>query len=149
MTFPVIASMLRSRAMCAGLVGLLGLQVALSAAGVRFMDCHLLKTTGVPCPGCGLTRGAVATARLDLHAVWHFNVFGPLALLVVGLMFLGAVLPNRQRLALASVVGTIERKTGITNSCFILLWVYWLARLALIGQALGHRLSVVPGSSPL
>ena len=141
LTFPVIASLLRMRAMCVGLVGFLGLQLGLSAVGIPFMGCAMLDTTGVPCPGCGMTRGAIATAQLDLDAVLYYNVFGPFALAATGLMFLGAILPNRQRMVLAAAVETIERKTALTNFCFLLLWVYWLARLAILGRELGVRLT--------
>ncbi|MFN3166474.1 MAG: DUF2752 domain-containing protein [Phycisphaeraceae bacterium] len=142
LTFPVIASMVRSRAMCAGFVGFIGLQVGLSAAGLTLMDCYLLKHTGVPCPGCGLTRGAVASATLDLEAVLYYNALGPAALLVMTLLLLGLLLPERPRDAFAETVERVERATAVSAVVLLGLWVYWLARLIWFGRELGERLSV-------
>jgi len=40
--------------------------------------CIFRRLTGVPCPGCGLTRSVVATAHLDIATALSFHVFGPL-----------------------------------------------------------------------
>ena len=68
-----------------GLIGLLGLAIARYvpvAKLVPFWGCGFRQVTGVPCPGCGLTRAA------DRFA--HFNVLGaleanPLGTLAAGL----------------------------------------------------------------
>lgn len=142
LTFPVVASMVRSRAMCAGFVGFIGLQVGLSSAGLTLMDCYMLKYTGVPCPGCGLTRGAIATARFDFAAVLYYNALGPAALLVMALFFLGLTLPVRGRDALARAVARVERTTAISAVVLLALWLYWAGRLIWFGRELGERLSV-------
>lgn len=57
-----------------GLIGLLGLLVARFvpvAVLIPFWGCQFREVTGIPCPGCGLTRVA------DRFA--HFNVLGALA----------------------------------------------------------------------
>lgn len=43
--------------------------------------CWVRRVTGVPCPGCGLTRSFVATAHLDFAAAFAFHPFGPLVFL--------------------------------------------------------------------
>lgn len=40
--------------------------------------CPLRRTTGVPCPGCGLSRSFVATAHLGFREAFAFHPFGPL-----------------------------------------------------------------------
>ena len=40
--------------------------------------CPMKGLTGVPCPGCGLTRSFVATAHADLGAAFGFHRLGPL-----------------------------------------------------------------------
>jgi len=54
--------------------------------------CVVRATTGVPCPGCGLTRSFVATAHGEFGSAFAFHPFGPLlfaacacALLLLGL----------------------------------------------------------------
>ena len=55
--------------------------------------CAFRNLTGIPCPGCGLTRSVVATAHLRVGDAFAFHPFGPplLAGAVVwaGLVFAG------------------------------------------------------------
>lgn len=44
--------------------------------------CIFHRLTGVPCPGCGLSRSIVAFTHLDLGQAISFHVFGPLFFLV-------------------------------------------------------------------
>src|SRR5213082_114107 len=52
------------------------------AAGPPLCPFRLL--TGLPCPGCGLTRSVVSLAHGDLAAALTFHPLGPL--LIVGLL---------------------------------------------------------------
>jgi hypothetical protein len=76
-----------------GIVGLVGLLVARYVPVARiipFWGCTFREMTGVPCPGCGLTRVAERVA--------HFNVLGALQANPLGtalaLMFALAVLAS-------------------------------------------------------
>lgn len=42
------------------------------------IPCMLHKTTGLECPGCGLTRAIAAVVRLDFAAAFGFNLLWPL-----------------------------------------------------------------------
>jgi hypothetical protein len=46
-----------------------------------FIVCAFRRTTGIPCPGCGLTRAMAALARGDLLAALRLHPFAPLFLL--------------------------------------------------------------------
>lgn len=141
LTYPVLSTLMRMRVFCVAMVVLLGIQVLLAKANIHLVRCYLLEHTGTPCPGCGLTRSAIAAARFDVEAVLYYNAFGPLALIAMGLMLLGAVLPVRPRDRLIGLVQCIECRIGVTNFCFLALWVYWLARLAILGRDFAERLS--------
>ena len=47
-----------------------------------FPVCPLYATTGLSCPGCGLTRGFHALFHGDVFGALHFNVLLPIYLLV-------------------------------------------------------------------
>jgi len=82
--------------------------------------CPLHALTGVPCPGCGTTRAALALARGDVPAAFGWNplaaaafLFGGAACLVAPLWVasgralpsLAPALPRRGRIALVAAVG--------------------------------------------
>ena len=59
--------------------------MALAAFGL-FFGCPIKQFTGLPCPGCGLTRGCLSLMRLDFSSAVHWH---PLCFIVppVGLMY--------------------------------------------------------------
>jgi hypothetical protein len=61
--------------------------------------CPFAMMTGLPCPGCGLTRSWVAFMHGDVGASFRFNVFGPilLVLTVVTVFVAVATLVRRRR----------------------------------------------------
>ena len=60
-----------------GLYGLLVLAalaaLALLSAVTLGWNCPVQHFTGVPCPGCGLSRAAVALLRLDFHTAFRYH----------------------------------------------------------------------------
>ncbi len=49
-------------------------------SGAGFTICAFRRLTGIPCPGCGLTRAMAALARGELLLALHFHPFAPLIL---------------------------------------------------------------------
>ncbi len=49
-----------------------------SSPGVHLPACPLYATTGLWCPGCGMTRATHALLRGDIAAAFGFNLFFPL-----------------------------------------------------------------------
>lgn len=81
-------------------VGVLALSGALPVGGLGFSACPLLAATGLPCPGCGLTRALAAMTQGEWRAALGLH---PLALVVwPGVVALAALalLPERFSLAL-------------------------------------------------
>ncbi len=59
------------------------------AAGARYPGCLFHQSTGLWCPGCGLTRGTYQLLHGHLGAALSYNIFTPLALLAIALAWLG------------------------------------------------------------
>ena len=61
-----------------GLLALLaGYGIFYNIAGFG-IPCMIHQTTGLECPGCGLTRALAAVVRLDFAAAFGFNLLWPL-----------------------------------------------------------------------
>jgi hypothetical protein len=89
--------------------------------------CGFKRLTGVPCPGCGLTRGVTALAKGE---VAHGLAFNPLLLtaLLLFLLLLGVrlLLGRAPRLGLAPR----ERRLALLGGALLLVanWAYLVAR---------------------
>src|SRR4051812_30730226 len=81
----------------------LGLLLAIISPpqGSGVMLCWFQHTTGLPCPGCGMTRSLSCGIRGMFHESWHYHPMGLLVLPMFLVIAGQSVLPNniRDRLA--------------------------------------------------
>jgi len=129
LTKPVLAELMNSRNLAPWLGGIAALQIGLVSLGLPGWPCPFLMATGHACPGCGLTRAAVAMLRGQWHTALTLHAFAPIFLglsLAVGLSWL---LPKAQHSRLVDTVARLEGRTGLTAILFIIFLLYWLIRL--------------------
>jgi hypothetical protein len=88
--------------------------------------CPLRRTTGVPCPLCGMTTGVTALARGDLVGAVAANPLAPVLVLVV-LLAWAVLLAGRDRLPVRS--RTLGRGLSIALPG---LWLFQLHRYDII-----------------
>ncbi|MCH5188595.1 MAG: DUF2752 domain-containing protein [Oscillospiraceae bacterium] len=64
----------------------LGLFLAVLAVFGLLLGCPIKRLTGLPCPGCGMTRGCLSLIKLDFSAAVHWH---PLCFIVplLGVMY--------------------------------------------------------------
>jgi hypothetical protein len=55
---------------------ILAFAAVLPPRGVGIPICPSKLVTGVPCPGCGLTRSVTCLAHAELARSWHYHPFG-------------------------------------------------------------------------
>ena len=130
MRFPApIASVLRERAVCIG-VAATGLVLVLgNAFGLSLWTCVFHEVTGLPCPGCGLTRGMTAFARGDVQQALQWHPFTPVFAFGAVLTVVVTVLPASQRAKVLDVIARIEARTGITFVLLIALFAFGIWRM--------------------
>jgi Protein of unknown function (DUF2752) len=128
---PALASLLRRRRLAVVISGTAVLQTALVRAGLPSWPCPVAHTLGLPCPGCGLTRAAIALLAGDWRTALALHAYAPVLLLALLLFACAALLPARPRDLLIGGVAAFERRTGVSTVLAVGLVVYWLARLVL------------------
>ena len=109
----------------AALVPLLALAVGLWSG---LASCPNRALTGIPCPGCGLTRATMALLQGHLAEALHWHPLVPLLLPLVVFLIL------RSMLAGAGLISSSAWQVRVPNWAFIAFAVLvigvWVARLA-------------------
>lgn len=110
------------------------LQVVAAAAGYVVMSCPVWDLLHRPCPGCGLTRGVVELLRGHWRRGVEYHALAPAFAAGMVVLLLGAVLPDRARLAYADEVERFERATMLPMTVTLALLVYWMVRLTYLAD---------------
>ncbi len=126
---PAFSSILSSRRELALIAGVGVLHVGFSLAGVTLWTCPIRAATGIPCPGCGLTRASLEVLRGDFSASVQTHAFAPLVLTVLLTMLAALLLPAKWRDVLIGTVRTLEMRFGFTAWALTLIFIYWAIRL--------------------
>lgn len=98
---------------------------AVSSSGPTL--CPLRLITGLPCPGCGLTRSWIAAAHGELADAFSYNFFGPISLIAtIAFVVAVGVLLVRKRAA-ASVTPVL--RSPIVTAVLVIWVLYGVARV--------------------
>jgi hypothetical protein len=130
-----ISPLLRDRKFTFALAGATGLHVALVSLNLPSWDCPFFRVTGVPCPGCGLSRATTLLLKGDLAGSIRFHAFAPIFLFAIVALILSLILPKSIIQPAIARAELIERKTGVTVLILGSLILYWLARLVFMQAA--------------
>ena len=133
--FSPIATLLRDRRFGLLLTGALSLNVVAFALHLPGWECAFFRSTGVPCPGCGLTRACLLLLKGEVQASIKFHAFAPIFVVLIAMLIICTVLPKTLTEPFINRAETLERQTGITIIIFGGLILYWLARLLLFPTA--------------
>jgi hypothetical protein len=128
--FPaVVADVLENRPLVRGLTGTLLATLALGALGDGGWPCPVRWALGLPCPGCGLSRGTLELLAGHGSAALAWHPLAPLALAAVLLMTLAALLPPPAARPLVVGLRRIEGRVPLAHLVVAALLVVWALRL--------------------
>jgi len=130
-----ISSILRHRKFALVFAGGVGLQIGLSAFRLHPWQCPIFSSTGIPCPGCGLTRAMVLLLQGQWRASIQYHAFAPIFLLLGVATLVALLLPPSISGPLVFKAETLERQTKLTVIILTGLILYWLARLLFLNSA--------------
>ena len=126
---PTFANLLESRTETGAIVAFGVVHVGLNLFGVSLWQCPILAATGVPCPGCGLTRATMQLLHGDVIASLQTHAFAPIFMVALILMGLVLVLPTNLSQNIISSVRRLEVRNGLTAWVLCSLMLYWAVRL--------------------
>ena len=133
--FAPVSPLLRDKKFALVIAGTVGVQIALVSLSLPGWECPFFRVTGIPCPGCGLTRAVILLLKGELLASLRFHAFAPLVLLTAVALILVLLLPRSITQPAISKVAMLEQKTGFTVIILVGLILYWLARLLFLQTA--------------
>jgi hypothetical protein len=126
---PLIANLMEQRVVGLAILGAVGLQTGLAAAGLPGWPCLFRHSLGIPCPGCGLSRAMAALLQGEWDAALTFHAFAPLILVMIALVAAATLLPDRSRRRFIEGLAKLERRLGLSTLAIVALFLYWLVRL--------------------
>jgi hypothetical protein len=102
---------------------------AVVAVALRVPLCPIAIITHHPCPGCGLTRAALALMRGDVSAALHFHPLGPIVVPLIGAgLAYNVVRYLRTGSWWAAESLRTRWVTVIAGALFVALFGVWVAR---------------------
>lgn len=96
----------------------------IAPSSVSFLPCPVRYITGIPCPGCGMTRACTALARGQIAEAFTHN---PLAFGLIALAIGFAFAPDQIRRIWLRCPP--KRRYEILGSCFVAVLACWITRL--------------------
>lgn len=133
---PVIGPLLGNRFVSVSVFLFSAIQLIIVRLHLPGWPCVFHDATGIPCPGCGLSRAMVALLQGDLESMVRLHLFALPALIATGLIGIAWILPAQTRHALARFIERMEINTGLTAGLGFLLVIYWLCRLVFMSATL-------------
>jgi hypothetical protein len=122
------AHLVRDRRLGFAMVGGGLLYILISSGGLNPLPCPLKQATGLPCPGCGMSRSCLAFLKGDFLEVVRQNPFGPVFAAFWVVVGIGVVLPQPWRGRFADCLGRVEQRTRWALWVGLALAIYSLTR---------------------
>ena len=132
LTKPWLAPLMEDVTVCRLVVGTCGALGAANLVGLPVWTCVFHHFTGLPCPGCGMTRAVSALVRGQWSLAMRFHPFSPAYLIMGVLLAVAALGPHEVRKRLVAKVAWLEARTALPALIVLFTIIFGLLRLAAV-----------------
>ncbi len=129
-TTPWFSSLLAQVAMCRVLLASVTLLGGAHLFGWSLWPCFFASVTGLPCPGCGMTRSVTCLLNGEWNMAMAFHPFSPGFVALGGLLTWVALVPTAWRKPVIEQVKTVEKRTALPTIFLLSVLIYGLLRMA-------------------
>lgn len=130
MKFPApFAAMLRERPLCWALLGSALILISAQVLKVRIWVCAFREMTGLPCPGCGMTRAFSSLCRGQWQRALSYHPLSPIVFVAVIALAVITCLPQRSRALILPQLQLLEQRTGFSTLSILALLGYGIWRI--------------------
>lgn len=126
---PVLAPLLLNRRLIGIFLSVGVTQLILVATGLNGWQCPIKSTSGIICPGCGLTTAMNLLVRGQWATAVGMHAYAPIFMAILASMVAAILLPVVYLKKFSAAVAILERKTGITAIMMLGMVLYWLLRV--------------------
>jgi len=116
-------------------IAALAASVVMPTTGLGFVLCWFKNLTGLPCPGCGLTRSFACISHLHFGEALHYHPFGPIIYAVALTSVAAKIAGEARRARLAALFDRHRRLASAIYWSLVGSFIaYGLVRLALVAH---------------
>lgn len=116
-------------------IAALAASVVMPTTGLGFVLCWFKNLTGLPCPGCGLTRSFACISHLHFGEALHYHPFGPVIYAVALTSVAAKIAGEARRARIAALFDRHRRLVGAIYWGLVGSFIaYGLVRLALVAH---------------
>ncbi|WP_343229892.1 DUF2752 domain-containing protein [Roseimicrobium sp. ORNL1] len=141
LTVPWFSSLLEQTAMCRAMLAMVALLGGAHLMGWSIWPCFFANMTGLPCPGCGMTRATAALLKGQWGLAMKHHPFSPGFMVMAAFLAWAALAPKAWRDPVNRWVKAFERRTCLPLLFLVCTFIYGLIRMAVPST---HPLIVSP-----
>lgn len=95
-------------------------------------QCPILAFTGIPCPGCGLTRSFLALTQGNLSSSFSYHLLGPILFLLLMFVTIHLLLEIVTKRKIKAFYIKIISNDTIQKLTLVSIFIYYLGKLILM-----------------
>jgi hypothetical protein len=127
---PWFSSLLDQPVMCRVMLATVAVLGGAHLMGWSVWPCVFAATTGLPCPGCGMTRATTALLKGQWGLAMMYHPFSPGFMVMAAFVGWVGLTPKSWCEPVVRLVKSVERRTCLPSLFLVCVFIYGLIRMA-------------------